>query len=227
MIAPLEQHLGEAGRAVESRIVAPAERGVDGALGLGLSGAHLPLVLVTTALEPWTPDHLAPLLAAIDHCDHVIGRRPVESGRGLVRWLRTLPRRLVFALPLLDIHSPCRLHRLEKLAAIPLQSSSSLLDLEILAKATFFGHLIDEVNVPSMAATTVSRGWWSDLRRLLSEPLFAPDLLPTEEAESQGEGDDRPGGQDRERPGDRADGRRRRGPRLEGRRRAASGAGPG
>ena len=31
------------------------------------------------------------------------------------------------------------------LAAVALQSSSSFLDVEILAKATFLGHLIDEV----------------------------------------------------------------------------------
>ena len=42
----------------------------------GLEGASLPLVLVTTADEPWTADHLGPLLEAIDKSDHVIGRRP-------------------------------------------------------------------------------------------------------------------------------------------------------
>ena len=41
-------------------------------------------------------------------------------------------RRLIFAVPLHDVHSPCRLHRLEKLQAISLQSESSFLDPEIL-----------------------------------------------------------------------------------------------
>ena len=61
-----------------------------------------------------------------------------------------LARRLIFAVPLRDVHSPCRLHRLDKLAAIPLQSASSFLDTEILAKATFLGHLIDEVAIPPL-----------------------------------------------------------------------------
>ncbi len=129
-------------------------------------------MLVTTAEEPWTAAHLTPLLEAIDHCDHVIGRRPAGSWARFGRWLASLPRRLVFAVPLRDIHSPCRLHRLDKLAAIPLQSSSSFLDLEILAKATFFGHLIDEVDVPPIRGPIGSRGWWSDCRRLLRDPRF-------------------------------------------------------
>ena len=40
---------------------------------------------------------------------------------------------------------------MEKLAAIPLQSGSSFLDLEILAKATFLGHLLSEVEIPPLA----------------------------------------------------------------------------
>src|SRR5262249_10198314 len=157
IIAPLVDHLASIGRAAEPRIVAIEGESLGDALARGLAGAHLPLVLVTTAEEPWTPDHLKPLLEAIDHCDHVIGRRPVGGRERCLRWLASLPRRLVFAVPLRDIHSPCRLHRLEKLAAIPLQSSSSFLDLEILAKATFFGHLIDEVDVPALRGRVVAR----------------------------------------------------------------------
>ena len=163
----------------------------------GLAGRDLPLVLVTTADEPWTEAHLEPLLEAIDHCDHVIGRRPAEGWERCRRWLATWPRRLVFAVPLRDVHSPCRLHRLEKLAAIPLQSASSFLDIEILAKATFFGHLIDEVDVPALSGRVESRGRWSDLRRLLRHPSFVQPSGPAEEAQGQDEGDDRPGGEDR------------------------------
>ena len=168
-------------------------QGLDLALSRRLAGAQLPLVLVTTAEEPWTEAHLKPLLEAIDHCDHVIGRRPAGAWGQFRRWLASMARRLVFAVPLRDIHSPCRLHRLDKLAAIPLQSSSSFLDLEILAKATFFGHLIDEVDIPPMRARTGSRGWWADCRRLLRDPRFAHPSGPSEEAECQDEGDDRPG----------------------------------
>src|SRR5262249_8239002 len=148
--APLIDHLAAMGRAVEHRVV-PVD-GVDlgVALSSGLEDAHLPLVLVTTAREPWTPAHLEPLLKAIDHSDHVVGRRPARGTEAFRRWLSMLPRRLIFAVPLLDIHSPCRLHRREKLRSIPLQSTSSLLDVEIFAKATFLGHLIDEVDVPPL-----------------------------------------------------------------------------
>ena len=55
--------------------------------GRGLEGADLPLVLVTTAEEPWTAGHLDPLLKAIDHCDHVIGRRPADVLGSWKRWL--------------------------------------------------------------------------------------------------------------------------------------------
>ncbi len=108
-------------------------------------------MLVTTAEEPWTkaasratsgshqpvrPCHWLPARAA--------------AARNWTGLLGSLVRRLVFAVPLRDVHSPCRLHRLDKLAAIPLQSASSFLDTEILAKATFLGHLIDEVAVPPL-----------------------------------------------------------------------------
>ena len=72
------------------------------ALARGLAGAHLPLVLVTTAEEPWTEAHLVPLLKAIDHCDHVVGRRPPGRWRGVLRRAgsRSCRRSLVFAVPL-------------------------------------------------------------------------------------------------------------------------------
>ena len=107
-------------------------------------------MLVTTADEPWTKAHLEPLLEAINQCDHVIGCRPTASRGNWAGHPGSLVRRLIFAVPLHDVHSPCRLHRLDKLAVIPLQSASSFLDIEILAKATFLGHLIDEVAVPPL-----------------------------------------------------------------------------
>ena len=61
---------------VEKRVVAVDELGVAEALTRGLDSACLPLVLVTTAVEPLSADHLDPLLKAINASDHVIGRRP-------------------------------------------------------------------------------------------------------------------------------------------------------
>ncbi len=190
------------GRPVECRIVAVAGSDLGCALTRGLEGAQLPLVLVTTAEEPWTEAHLDPLLKAIDHCDHVVGRRPAGPGASWKRWLAAMPRRLVFAVPLRDIHSPCRLHRLEKLAAIPLQSASSFLDVEILAKATFFGHLIDEVDVPPLRGPRPLAGPVDRLPTILRDPRFEPPSGPAEEPQGQGECDDRPGGEDRQGRGD-------------------------
>ena len=119
VVAPLVDRLREMGREVETQIIPIVDADLGSAPTSGLEGGRLPLVLVTTALEPWTAAHLEPLLKAIDHCDHVIGCRPPGPGEGWRRWLLSLPRRLVFAVPLLDVHSPCRLHRREKLAAIP------------------------------------------------------------------------------------------------------------
>jgi len=196
VIAPLIDHIRAIGRPVEQCILEVESSGFNRLLCQGLNGASLPLVLVTTATEPWTPAHLEPLLKAIDHCDHVIGRRPAGDREQWSRWLKSLPRRLVFALPLLDIHSPCRLHRLEKLAAIPLQSASRFLDTEILAKATFLGHLIDEVEVPPLRSLLRTAGWWSDWHQIFRHPLFKRGSGPAEEAQGQEECHDRPASED-------------------------------
>jgi hypothetical protein len=196
VVAPLVELVAAHGRPVESRAVQVSDGGYARALERGLLGATLPLVLVTTAEELWTNDHLTPLLAAIDACDHAIGCR-LGFGRG--NWAR-LPalfaRRLIFGAPGHDIHSPCRLHRLEKLAAIPLQSSSSFLDTEIIAKATFFNHVIDEVPVPPLRGRINSKGWLADAHRVLKHPEFVRASCPAEEAQSQNEGEDGPRGED-------------------------------
>ncbi len=135
------------------------------------------------------------------------GDRPLRSRRGTPagrlaaawdRWLASLPRRLVFAVPLRDVHSPCRLHRLEKLARIPFQSASSFLDMEILAKATFLGHLIDEVDVPPLCGRTCPRA----LGRIGSGSCGTHALpwhqVQRKNRKASDEGDDGPGGQDEE-----------------------------
>lgn len=46
-----------------------------------LGQAAHPLVLITTAGEPFSPGHLGPLLEAIDRSDHVVGKHRPEDGR--------------------------------------------------------------------------------------------------------------------------------------------------
>jgi hypothetical protein len=198
MITPLLERISEQGRAVEHQVVPVGDLGLAESLRRGLEGARLPLVLVTTAAEPDLADHLGPLLSAINKGDHVIGRRPQATGASFSRLIAWLFRRLIFAVPLDDVHSPCRLHRLEKLLAIPFQSASSFLDTEILAKATFLGHLIDEVDVPPLRCHSWNEHWWIDARRLLKHPQFEAQSRPAEVAQGQPKGHDSPGAQDQQ-----------------------------
>jgi hypothetical protein len=205
VVAPLDLWFRSSGRAIEIRVIRVDRTTVrlGEALETALDRTSLPLVLITTAVEPWTPAHLEPLLQSINLCDHVLGRRTVGSWAKVMRWVGGLPRRLVFAVPLVDVHSPCQLHRTEKLAAIPLESRSSLVDTEILAKATFLGHLLGEVDVPALGSQTFRTGWWADLARLLKRPRFRHRETsqeqgsgPLEDAQGQVERADGPGRQD-------------------------------
>ena len=198
IIVPLVERIGALGRAVEERVISVDERGLAEALRRGLEGASLPLVLVTTAIEPWTADHLEPLLKAIDKSDHVVGRRDKSTAGSFKSFIGWLFRRLIFAVPLDDVHSPCRLHRLEKLLAVPLESGSSFLDIEILAKATYLGHLIDEVDVPPLPCHVWETGWSSDRRRILKHPQFVVQSHPSEVAQGQRESPDGPRSEDQD-----------------------------
>jgi hypothetical protein len=196
----LAELLGKRGRVAET-VVCDATEGYGRGLEHGLETAVLPLVLVTTAIEPWTAAHLDPLLAAIEHCDHVIGRRPAPGLSGVSRWLGGWPARAVYGVPVVDAHSPCTLHRLDKLREIPLQSQSAFMNIEIIAKATFLRHLLDEVKVPPLAGMHMAVSP-ADARLVFRRPVFVRVSGPAKEAEREEERDGRPGGEDDERHGD-------------------------
>lgn len=141
-------------------------------LSEGIKGAELPLVIVSTATEPWPEATLDALLEAIDKCDHVWGCRYIGIMGRIVRFVAGAPRRVVFAVPVADVHAPCRVHRREALAAIPLQSSSSFLDVEILAKATFLGQLIDEARIDPLESIPPLSGGWNDAIAVFQKPIF-------------------------------------------------------
>src|SRR5262249_30768101 len=124
------------------------------ALGLqhALEVATMPLALISSALECWSDAHLDPLLAAIDRSDVVVGCRRTNPISALFRLVGSLRWRVLFAIPVRDAYSPCTLFRRERLAQMIPQSSSSFLGVELLAKATFIGQLIDEVAVPRLTA---------------------------------------------------------------------------
>lgn len=113
------------------------------------------------------------------------------------RWLGVLHYRILFAVPVADMFSPLRMHRREKLQAIPLQSASRLLDVEILAKATFLVQTIEEVAVPDLPSPEIG-SLGPDLRALFSHPRFQrgeDESGPAEPTQGQGEGADSPGTQ--------------------------------
>lgn len=165
----------------------------------GLDGADLPLVLVTTATEPWTEAHWKPLIEAIDRSDHVLGRRRCSLIGRLGRWLRNRPWAFLFAIPLSDLYSPCRLHRREAIEAFPLQSSSRFLDVEVLAKASFFAQLVAEEDVPPLAASKGPPGFWGDFLDVFRKPAIRREpSAPAEDPQRDDKGDDRPGPEDQE-----------------------------
>ncbi len=189
--------LRERGREADC-VVVETRDGLARALERGLDRATAPLVLVTGAVSPWSADHLDPLLKAIDACDHVIGRRRVGLFARMARGFGGLLWRGLFAVPVADVHSPCRLHRREALEAIVPQSASSFLDVEMLAKATFLKHLIDEVDVPPLASPG-SRGVWGDFFDVFGHPRFRREpSTPAEQSQGQVEGADGPGREDRQ-----------------------------
>lgn len=167
-----------------------------------VSEADQPLILITSGRAAWTAEHLDPMLSAIDRCDHAFGRRAMDTPARIGRWLRSGPWRWLFAVPLVDVHSPLRLHRKDRLAAIPFQSASDFLDIEIPAKATFLGHLIDEVDVPELDSPK-PRVSFRDLSLVFKHPTFLLNpSVPAEDPQGEDEGHDRPSREDQHGGGD-------------------------
>ena len=93
-------------------IPVPPGAAVGPALEASFVSAQNDLILVTSAIRPWTAAHLDPLLAAIETADHAIGCRPAVGVNARIRRrLGWSVRALLYAVPILDLHSPCRLHR--------------------------------------------------------------------------------------------------------------------
>lgn len=197
--ASIASLLSGLGHASEVTIEPVAEGGLARSIERGLARSQAPLVIVTDATELWTSEHLTPLLDAINRCDHAVGRRRVGLARWIGRWISTCFYRWIFGVPLLDVHCPCRIHRREKLEAIPLQSGSSFVDIEVIAKATFLGHLLDEMRVPPLASPR-PRVAWSDVSLVFKHPTFVrpQESTPAEDAERHEEGHDGPRGEDQE-----------------------------
>ena len=161
-----------------------------------------PVIAVAASATPPSQAHWSPLLKALDQADHVVGGRPAGAGTAIARSLSRIVRRVIFGVPVADVHSPLRLHRAEKLWEIPLQSGSSFVDVEILGKATFLGHILDEPRIPALAGATWRKGSLHDLNVVFKKPTFRrpPEYQsgPLEESEGEPEAPDRPGDEDRQ-----------------------------
>lgn len=165
-----------------------------------------PIVAIAATAEPPMRGAWESLLKALDGADHVWLRRPAGFPLSAWRWLTRASRRTVFGVPIMDVHSPLTLHRAEKLRAIPLQSGSSFVDVELPAKATFLGHVLDEASVPAPARPTWNRGRLRDMRLVFKSPTFrlapAEGSGPLEPPQGEPEGHDGPGEEDRQGPQD-------------------------
>ncbi len=97
--------------------------------------------------------------------------------RHLAGWLA----RVIFAVPYRDVSCPFRLFRREILHRLPIQSDSAFAHVELLAKATFLGHLVAEeqpLDVRPGPYRHDARAIWADARRLFQQPDFGPPPVP-------------------------------------------------
>ncbi|MDX2038471.1 MAG: hypothetical protein SFX72_17630 [Isosphaeraceae bacterium] len=169
----LARLIEDRGRAAEWRI---ATLGVDfgSSLSEAIAEARHPLLIVTTARSPWSGAHLDPLLDSIDRHDHVVGVRQMSFVRRALRHVLETPLAILFACRLYDPHSPCRIHRREKLAEIVFQSKGAFLDWEWVAKANHLVHLIQPVDLPFLESEPMPPTSWIDFETVWRRPSFRP-----------------------------------------------------
>ena len=167
------------GRPFEVKVVHYGEIGLAEAMRQGHENAVHPLVLITTAIQPWTTEHLDPMLKAIDVCDHVFGDRRSPLLTRLRNWIARTPWKLLFSIPGLDVDTPCRLHRLAAIRSIPLQSRSRFVNVELLVKATYLTQVVGNVRVPDLKAAAIP------LNRSDARLVFWRPTLPVSESYSK------------------------------------------
>jgi glycosyltransferase involved in cell wall biosynthesis len=194
----------------------PEPRGLGAALRTGVEAARHPLLFYTTCDQQYQPEDLTRLLDAIDRVDLVTGcragraapfwwRGPAAVFRGLIRvlfglalpprlcwlgtsgWGRRWLARWLFGVRVQDPECAFRLIRRSVFRRIPIQTDGDFAQIEIIAKANFLGHLLDEVPVRHRSegaglAAVPPQHFWRDVRRLLTAADFGPAALPPEDA---------------------------------------------
>jgi glycosyltransferase involved in cell wall biosynthesis len=151
--------------------------GYGASLRTGIAGSQHPLVLTVPADGTFRGVNLKLFLDEIDRADVVAG---VRRGRS---WLRRQREDFwpwcFFGLRTTDPRCGLRLYRKSLFERFPIQSVSTFADVEILAKASFVGCLLSEVEVDGQPPTspgpeTAERSPTSDFWRVLSYPVFDP-----------------------------------------------------
>jgi glycosyltransferase involved in cell wall biosynthesis len=120
-----------------------ASEGYGQALRLGLAEASAPLVFTLPVAAGFNPHVVSGFLTLIDEVDVVVGRR---IGVCSWAWLGSVGWWL-FGLSLRDPSCPVCLFRRKVLEKLPIQSKSSFVHLEILAKLNFLGVVMTEQEI--------------------------------------------------------------------------------
>lgn len=108
---------------------------------------------------------------------------------GLASWFRRLAACWVMGVPGEDPESPLRMIRSNLSRGMVLQSRGNFVWVEMLAKATFLGALVEELPVSASeegGASKPSRelpgpNWWKDFRTVFSNPQFGKPWSPVQE----------------------------------------------
>jgi glycosyltransferase involved in cell wall biosynthesis len=186
--------------------------GVGAALRTGIREASHPLVLTVPCDKQFQPPDLYRIFEAIDQVDLVVGYRvglpvplvpriwdfmrlllarvflgaplePRSSWPGWAGWRRRWLARWLFGVRVQDPECLLRLYRRTIFERLPLQSDSSVAQLEILAKANHLECIMAEVPVSwlpprNLPPDPIEKQAGRELRRLFFEPTFEKVQVP-------------------------------------------------
>lgn len=193
----------------------PNRRGPGACLRCGLAAARFPLLFYTECDRQYQPADLPRLLKEIDKVHLVSGYRKWQPVPRWLAWLGSVYRllfrvvlsdrlpplpgwlgwqehlyrfvvRALYGVRLCDVSCAYRLCRRAIFDRIPIQSDGPFVHVEVVAKANFLGHYLnDEVTVtyrprdpsasPGTWRQTLADGW-----RVLANADFGPVVLPAE-----------------------------------------------
>ncbi|HQR06138.1 MAG TPA: hypothetical protein PLN21_04905 [Gemmatales bacterium] len=142
-------------------------QGQGAALKVGIAAAKHPLVFVLPT--GYAAKYLPAFLKEIDLVDLVCGTRESKASGWKRRQFFSVAYQL-FGLWMQDPECPMRLYRREMFDRIPIQSTGSFAQIEILAKANFESKLMTDVAIegPSHDLARNSKDFW----KVLNSPNF-------------------------------------------------------